>query len=66
MDTRSGYIYGVAETTAESKQLTNAWQSSDAIDDTRKRTEKTSFTQLVGELEKTWPNVVKQYAKPTG
>ncbi len=64
MDTRSGYIYGLAESTAESKQLTNAWQSSDAIDDTRRQTEKESFTNLVGELEKTWPNVVKQYAKP--
>lgn len=64
LDTRSGYIYGLAESTAESDQIANAWTSSDAVDDTRRRTERDSFNQLVGELEKSWAGVVKQHAKP--
>jgi len=64
MDTRSGYIYGVAEATAELQQKTNAWTSDDAVDDARRQTEARSFDKLISELERTWAGVVKQYAKP--
>lgn len=64
MDTRSGYIYGLAEASAQSSQLTNAWSDEDTIDDTRRRTEAESFEKLVGEVEKSWKGVVDQYAKP--
>lgn len=64
IDTRSGYIYGLAEATAESAQLTNAWSSEDAVDDSRLRTEKASFEKLVGNVEKLWPGVVSRYATP--
>ena len=65
IDTRSGYIYGLAEATAESTQLTNTWSSDDAVDDTRLRTERESFEKLVGNLEKTWTTVASRYAVPS-
>jgi hypothetical protein len=64
IDTRSGYIYGLAEATSDTSQLTNAWSDNDAVDDSRLRTERESFEKLVGNLEKTWPDVVKRYAVP--
>ena len=65
-DARTGYVYGGAETTEKSDQLSNGWTSEDAVDDTRRRTEARAFDKLVGELEKTWPNIVSQYSRPAG
>lgn len=65
LDVRSGYVYGGAEATAKSEQLSNGWTSDDAVDDTRLRTERQSFDKLVGELEKTWKSVVATYAMPS-
>jgi hypothetical protein len=62
MDTRNGYIYGVAEASDRSSQLANAWTSEQAVDDARRRVESRAFDKLVGELEKTWTGVVHQYA----
>lgn len=62
LDTRTGFVYGGAESTAKSSQLANGWTSEDAVDDTRLRTERESFDKLVAELEKTWAGVVRQYA----
>ena len=64
VDARTGYVYGGAETTAKTDQAANAWTSDDAVDDSRRRTERESFGKLVGELEKTWAGVVKQHAAP--
>ena len=64
LDARSGYVYGGAETTDKSEQLSNGWTSEDAVDDTRRRTESRAFDKLVGELEKTWPTIVAQYGQP--
>jgi hypothetical protein len=65
LDTRNGYVYGAAEATESADQLTNAWQSSEAADQARLRSEKKAFQKLVGELEKTWTQVNATYAKPT-
>jgi hypothetical protein len=58
MDTRNGYVYGVAEATERQNQLASAWTSEAAVDQTRKRVEAMAFAKLVGELEQTWPGVV--------
>lgn len=58
MDTRNGYVYGVAEATERQSQLASAWTSEAAVDQTRKRVEAKAFAKLVGELEQTWPSVV--------
>jgi hypothetical protein len=62
MDTRNGYVYGLAEASEHQKQYTNAWQSSVSVDETRRTTECAAFDKLVGELETTWKNVVQRYA----
>ncbi len=61
VDARTGFVYGGAETTAKTDQAANAWTSDDAVDDSRRRTERESFGKLVAELEKTWASVVKQH-----
>lgn len=58
MDTRNGYVYGVAEATDQQNQLASAWTSEAAVDQTRKRVEAKAFAKLVGQLEQTWPGVV--------
>jgi hypothetical protein len=60
MDTRDGYIYGVAEATERQNQLASAWTSEAAVDQTRRRTESKAFEKLVGDLQTTWMGVVKQ------
>jgi hypothetical protein len=64
MDTRNGYIYGVAEASERGTQLASAWTSSSAVDDARRRTETGAFEKLVDELERTWAGVVHNYAAP--
>lgn len=65
VDSRTGYVYGGAETTDKTDQAANSWTTEDAVDDSRRRTEARAFDKLVGELEKTWPNIVSHYASPT-
>jgi hypothetical protein len=62
MDTRNGYVYGTAAATERHNELANAWGSEAAVDRSRRDTESAAFEKLVGEFEKTWRNVVKQYA----
>jgi hypothetical protein len=64
MDTRNGYVYGLAEATDSYNRLASAWTSADAIDAARIKTESAAFEKLCGELEKTWGQVVARYAKP--
>ena len=63
LDTRNGYIYGVAEATEHKDRLTNSWQDDVAVDETRRATESAAFEKLVGELETTWKGVAATYAK---
>jgi hypothetical protein len=62
MDTRNGYVYGVAEATARQNRMTNAWQNEVACDETRRATETEAFGKLVDQLETTWIGVVGRYA----
>jgi hypothetical protein len=62
MDTRDGYIYGLAEASDQKNQMTNAWQNDVAADETRRATESAAFDKLVGDLETTWKGVVTRYA----
>jgi hypothetical protein len=64
MDTRNGYVYGVAEASADHDQFANTWTTEEAVDQSRLKTEAEAFQKLVGELERTWTGVVRQYALP--
>lgn len=58
LDTRNGYVYGIAEATEHQDQLASAWTSDAAVDQTRRRTEGKAFAKLASELEQTWAGVV--------
>lgn len=62
MDTRNGYIYGVAEATDQRNELASAWSSDRKVDETRLKTEAAAFEKLVGELEKMWGGVIREHA----
>jgi hypothetical protein len=64
MDTRNGYVYGIAEAAAKQSQLADAWTSGNAVDETRRRTEGEAFGKLVGELQKTWTGVMRTMQSP--
>jgi hypothetical protein len=57
-DVKSGYTYGVAESTAKASGLTNAWGSRETIDRKRIATEQEAFSQVLLEAEKTWKGIV--------
>jgi len=61
MDTRSGYIFSVAEATEEEEQLANAWTSQDAIKQVSRRTERAAFEELVDRFIEEWPRVLAEY-----
>jgi hypothetical protein len=64
MDTRNGYVYGVAEGTSRQGQLASAWTSDSAVDDARRRAERLAFRNLVDELETAWDGVYKNHGRP--
>jgi hypothetical protein len=61
LDTRNAYVYGLAEATSQQKRLTSSWQSSEAVDETRRAAESDAFDKLVGELERTWISVLSNH-----
>ncbi len=65
IDTRTGYIYGLAEGTHKTNQLANFWTTDDAIDQSRRRAETEAFEKLVQNLETMWGQVASTYGPPT-
>jgi hypothetical protein len=66
LDTRNGYVYGLAEGTSEKKQLSNAWNDEDALDESRRHAEREAFEKLVDAFSTTWRSVVARYGPPPG
>jgi hypothetical protein len=62
MDTRNGFIYGVAEATDKGDGLSSAWGSDRAVDRVRRDTEADAFGKLVDQLEVMWADVLKRNA----
>ena len=60
IDTRTGFIYGALEANEKRDLLTNAWESEESADRARLDAEKAAFKSLVGEFEKTWPQIVER------
>lgn len=63
LDVRTGFVYGVAESTAKEQQRATPWGSSEAVDDARKQAEKNAFDKLIPEIEKTWQNILNTHVK---
>lgn len=63
MDTRTGYVYGVAEGVGRHEQPAAWWTSEDAVDQSRRKTERAAFEDLLEEFETLWPKVVENLKK---
>lgn len=61
IDVRSGFVYGVAESTAKKTGLTNIWNSGTMIDRKRIEAESEAVTGLVDQAARTWSGIAAQY-----
>src|SRR5688572_27675716 len=66
LDTRSGYVYGLAEASGEHEELQNAYKTEEEIDRIRRNVETKAFAGLVGEMESTWKGVLAEHVRPGG
>ena len=67
IDTRTGFIYGVAESTANEEQRSDMWNKEEAIESARAKAERAAFTAALGEAEKLWGSIRSRYGgKPPG
>lgn len=62
IDVRTGFIYGVAESTAREDQRATVWSSDEAIERSRLKAEATAFRGLLSEVEKLWEGVIDEHA----
>ena len=62
VDVRTGFVYGVAEASASERQITNAWNTPNAADQGRLKTEREAFEGLRRELGRTWSSIVAEHA----
>jgi hypothetical protein len=62
VDVRTGFIYGAAEDTQRAEQFASVWSTPTAVDETRRKTEKAAFENLLGEIEKLWPALAEKHA----
>ncbi len=58
VDVRSGFIYGVAESTASDDQRATVWSTHQTIERARLGTERQAFQELIGEVEALWVGIV--------
>ena len=63
MDTRTGYIYSSYEATTKADTRSTSWSTGEAADQTRRDNERAAFTQLLDQIEKTWPKLLDRYAR---
>lgn len=61
LDVRTGFVYGVAESSAKEEQRATPWGSSEAVDNARKQAEKNAFDKLMPEIEKLWITLIKTH-----
>jgi hypothetical protein len=66
LDTRSGYVYGLAEANEEHEELQNAYKTQEEIDRIRRDVEGKAFAGLVADVESTWKMVLAEHAHPAG
>ena len=57
IDTRTGYVYGVAESTANEELRSDLWNKEEAIEKARAKAERTAFAQALGDVEKLWAQI---------
>lgn len=60
IDTRTGFVYATLEANENRRLTSNIWESSASADRARQQAEKTAFTKLIAEFEKSWPQIVQR------
>jgi hypothetical protein len=63
IDTRTGFIYAALDANEQRKVRSNAWESRETADRARRDAEKAAFKGLLGEFEKSWPQIVERAKK---
>lgn len=61
MDTRNGYLYGLASGHAEDSRPMSAWKNFDVVDAARKDVEREAFDELVRNFCTDWRRVIAAY-----
>ena len=56
-DVRTGFVYGVAESTAREEQRATFWSSNSAVESARHKAESEAFQKLVGEVARLWDDI---------
>jgi len=62
MDTRTGYLYSVYESTERTEATSTTWGSHESADRERRRTEERAFASLVDEMVLSWPRVLERHS----
>ena len=62
-DTRTGFVYGLAESTAVEEQRATFWSSNAAIENARRKAEAEAFRKMVGEVGTLWRDVVRTHGR---
>src|SRR5690349_3131493 len=66
LDTRTGYVYGVSESTAVEEQRSDVWNSQEALEKARARSERAAFTAALGDVEKLWASIAGRHEAGSG
>jgi hypothetical protein len=61
VDARTGFVDGIAETTAVEKQRSNLWNTTSAIDSPRLDADREAFSSLVDEIDGVWADIYSRY-----
>ena len=61
VDTRTGYLYAIAEGTSKRQTHTSFWTSAKKVDEVRRKTECEAFQRLIDEVEGVWSGVLRTY-----
>lgn len=65
IDVRTGFVYGVAEGTANDTRSSSAWGTKEVIDKARLKTERDAFSAALKEVAKTWSAINSEYSRTT-
>ncbi|WP_200761260.1 hypothetical protein [Poriferisphaera corsica] len=65
LDVDSGYVYGSAATTSTTKQLTNYWLISDALDSCAAEAELRAEEKMLAKFQELWTGVCNEYVNVT-
>jgi hypothetical protein len=61
VDVRTGFVYGVAESSATEQQRSNYWSTEAAIEDARAAAESTAFAAAMVEARSAWASILARY-----